>query len=121
MDDEVDGTWVAMKVNKALTNRRYTLNQLIDKGHAKPPELSDAAWNKLVKRRTSCAAKVTSERMADVSKGKKGTNRPKPAAMREQAVMRLVRCPEMSLQMLCLMSMMISKLMSKWMFNLMSN
>ena len=89
MDDEVDSAWVATKVNKVLTNRRYALNQLIDRGQMKPPEVTDQQWNMLVTRRSSSEAKLQSERMADVSKGK-GSKRPRPAALREAAVVKLV-------------------------------
>lgn len=85
----MDSAWIAKKVNKTLTNRRYALNQLIDKGHRKPPEVTDQQWNKLVKRRGTVEAKLKSERMAHVSKGKgsKGTT---STALREAALVKLV-------------------------------
>lgn len=90
LEDEVDATWVSMKVNKALTNQRYALIQLIKRGHWKPLEVTDQRWNQLRKRRSTLEAKVKSEKMAIVSKGKKCRKLPTPAEIRELAMVRLV-------------------------------
>ena len=81
--------WISQKVNKALTNRRFRLNRLIDQKEQKPPEISDKQWNYLVTKRATEASKKKSARMRNVSKGK-GTRSTQRAALREAAIVKLV-------------------------------
>ena len=81
--------WITKRVNKALTNRRFRLNRMIDQKQKKPPELTDKQWNYLVTKRATEASKKKSARMRKVSKGK-GTRSTQMAALREGAIVKLV-------------------------------
>ena len=86
----VDPGWITVRVNKALTNRRFRLNRMIDQKQRKPPKLTDKQWNFLVAKRATEASREKSARMRKVSKGK-GTRSTQMAALREAAVVKLVR------------------------------
>ena len=96
----VEEAWIAKRINKALINIRFRLNRMIDMRASKPPEVSDKQWNWLVAKRATEESKVKSERMRRVSKGK-GTRLSQMAALREAAVVKLVRILPQSIILCC--------------------
>lgn len=86
----MDQSWITKKANKILINRRFRLNRMIDLKQPKPPEVTDKQWNWLVKKRATDDSKVKSEKMRKVSKGK-GTRSTQMAALRDAALVKLVR------------------------------
>jgi len=80
---------MSKRINKALINIRFWLNQMSDMRAPKPPEVSDKQWNWLVAKRATEESKVKSERMQKISKGK-GTQLKQMAALREATVVKLL-------------------------------
>jgi hypothetical protein len=97
----IDLVWISKRMTKVLINIRFRLNRLIDNKARKPPEVTDKQWNWLVAMRVTEESKMKSEKMRKVSKGK-GTRATQMAALREAAVVKLVRllscmyCPRLA-------------------------
>lgn len=86
----IDQAWIVKRINKTLINTRFRLNRMIDMKVRKPPEVTDQQWNCLVAKRATEESKMKSDKMRKVARGK-GTRSTQMAALREAAIVKLVR------------------------------
>jgi hypothetical protein len=77
-------------VTKGLISFRFNLNQRIDQGQQKPPELQDEFWEALVKKRNIGESKERSQRMAEIARGRATKNSTRKA-LEKTVIGQLVR------------------------------
>jgi len=87
---KINEKWLKPLITKSLINYRWKLNQLIDAGKQRPPEVTQEHWNTLVANRNTDSARKKSEQMRSISVGK-GTRASQLRAIEKDALIKLGR------------------------------
>lgn len=88
--NKINEKWFGPIITKVLITMRWRLNNLIDAGCPKPPEVKDEQWNHLLSVRKTEDSKKKSEHMRSIAKGK-GSKTAQLKAIEKQALVKLVR------------------------------
>lgn len=87
---KISEKWLKPLITKSLINYRWKLNQLIDAGKRRPPEVSREHWNTLMANRKTEHSRKKSDQMRSISAGK-GSKANQLRSIEKDSLIKLVR------------------------------